>query len=110
MNKNKLTALCHKVAKESGLSFNTIQLYYFLERILCKIASSEDGDNFIFKGGFLLSSVLGIRKRHTVDIDCIIRGFILDRNVLQDKFSKIFATSDEDITYQIKNIEEIREV
>ena len=45
MNKAKLTALCHKVSKEVGLSFNSVMLYYFLESILKKLAGIT---NFLF--------------------------------------------------------------
>lgn len=69
MNKDKLKALCHKLSKESGLPFNMIQTHYFLERILEQISSSSECENFIFKGGFLLSNVIGIRQRSTLDID-----------------------------------------
>ena len=55
MNKAKLTALCHKVSKEVGLSFNSVMLYYFLESILKKLAGSKYSERFVFKGAFLLS-------------------------------------------------------
>ena len=73
MNKDKLKALCHKLSKESGLPFNMIQTHYFLERILEQISSSCECENFIFKSGFLLSNVIGIRQRSTLDIDFVIR-------------------------------------
>ena len=49
-----------------------IQTHYFLERILEQISSSCECENFIFKGGFLLSNVIGIRQRSTLDIDFVI--------------------------------------
>lgn len=39
MNKAKLTAICHNISKESGLPFNSVMLYYFLESILKKIST-----------------------------------------------------------------------
>jgi len=42
MNKGKLRAVCQKISKETGLSFNTIQTHYFLESILEKIADSDE--------------------------------------------------------------------
>ena len=39
MNKAKLTALCHKISKQTGLTFNSALTYYFLEVILKKIKS-----------------------------------------------------------------------
>ena len=41
MNKAKLTAICHNISKESGLPFNSVMLYYFLESILKKLAQSK---------------------------------------------------------------------
>lgn len=109
MNKGKLRALCQKLSKETGLSFNTIQTHYFLESILEKIADSNENENFIFKGGFLLANVIGIRQRSTVDIDLLIRGSALVEENIEQRFKKILQTSkDSDLTYEIKNIEEIR--
>lgn len=109
MNKGKLRALCQKLSKETGLSFNTIQTHYFLESILEKIAESNENENFIFKGGFLLANVIGIRQRSTVDIDLLIRGSALVEENIEQRFKKILQTSkDSDLTYEIKNIEEIR--
>ena len=69
MNKVKLTALCHKIAKQTGLTFNSIMTYYFLEVILKKLSKSSYANHYIFKGGFLLSNVIGVVSRSTVDID-----------------------------------------
>ena len=69
MNKARLTALCHKISKETGLTFNSVMLYYFLESILKKLVQGKYGGNLVFKGGFLLSNVVGIESRSTMDID-----------------------------------------
>ena len=90
MNKDKLRAICQKLSKETGLSFNAIQTHYFLESILEKIASSDESENFIFKGGFLLANVIGIRQRNTVDIDFLIRRFSLTEENIKQRFEKFF--------------------
>ena len=109
MNKDKLRAICQKLSKETGLSFNAVQTHYFLESILGKIAGSEENENFIFKGGFLLVNVIGIRQRNTVDIDFLIRRFSLTEENIKQRFEKIFQSGkDIGITYEIQKIEEIR--
>ena len=109
MNKDKLRAICQKLSKETGLSFNAVQTHYFLESILGKIAGSEENENFIFKGGFLLANVIGIRQRNTVDIDFLIRRFSLTEENIKQRFEKIFQSGkDIGITYEIQKIEEIR--
>lgn len=37
MNRAKVIALCHKVAENTGLSFNAVLLCYFLENLLLRI-------------------------------------------------------------------------
>lgn len=109
MNKDKLRTLCQKLSKETGLSFNSIQTHYFLESILEKISISDESNNFIFKGGFLLSNVIGIRQRSTVDIDFLIRKFTLTEENIKQRFEKILSSGyDNGITYTIQKIEEIR--
>jgi hypothetical protein len=109
MNKDRLRAICQKLSKETGLSFNAIQTHYFLESILEKISNSDENENFIFKGGFLLANVIGIRRRNTVDIDFLIRRFSLTEENIKQRFEKIFQSgNDNGITYEIQKIEEIR--
>lgn len=66
MNKDKLRSICQKLSKETGLSFNVTQTHYFLESILEKIASSDENENFIFKEGFLLANVIGVRQQASI--------------------------------------------
>lgn len=109
MNKDKLRSMCQKISKETGLSFNAIQTHYFLESILEKITNSDESENFIFKGGFLLANVIGIRQRNTVDIDVLIRRFKLTEENIKERFEKILRSGeDTGITYEIQKIEEIR--
>lgn len=110
MNKAKLTALCHKVSKEAGLSFNAVMLYYFLESILKKLAGSKYNEKFIFKGGFLLSSVVGINSRSTVDIDFLLRNMQLsEENVAQMLKETLKQEESDDILYEVQSIVPIKE-
>lgn len=105
MNKAKLTALCHKVSKEVGLSFNAVMLYYFLESILKKLAGSKYSERFIFKGGFLLSSVVGIDSRSTVDIDFLLRNMQLsEENIVQMLSETLKPEESDDILYEVQSI------
>ena len=84
MNKDKLRDLCLNLSRKSGLSFNIVQTQYFLESILKRISVSDENKNFIFKGGFLLSNMIGIGQRSTVDIDFLVNKFALtEDNILQ---------------------------
>ena len=108
MNKNKLRTLCLKISQKSGLSYNSIQTYYFLERILKQIADSDFSSDFIFKGGFLLSNIIGLGERTTRDIDFSIKNFSLEEEILIEKFEKILKKSD-DISFELIDLNSIKE-
>lgn len=47
MNKDKVTAMCHKVSIETGLTFNSVMTYYFLESVLSKLSNSKYKQRFL---------------------------------------------------------------
>ena len=42
---------------------------YMMERFLERLAQSEYRDNFIIKGGILVTAMIGVAHRSTMDID-----------------------------------------
>ena len=109
MNKAKLTALCHKISKQTGLTFNSVMTYYFLEIILKKLSQSSYADHYIFKGGFLLSNVIGVESRSTVDIDFLFHKQTLSEENVQQQLEEILTESKDDIQFSIKSISSIKE-
>lgn len=109
MNKAKLTALCHKISKQTGLTFNSVMTYYFLEIILKKLSQSSYADHYIFKGGFLLSNVIGVESRSTVDIDFLFHKQTLSEENVQQQLEEIFTESKDDIQFSIQSISSIKE-
>lgn len=109
MNKAKLTALCHKIAKQTGLTFNSIMIYYFLEVILKKLSKSSYANHYIFKGGFLLSNVIGVESRSTVDIDFLFHKQSLSEENVQQQLDDILTESKDDIQFLIQSITTIKE-
>lgn len=107
MNKDKLTALCHRVSKEKGITFNVAMTYYFLEVILRKIAGSDYKEKFVFKGGFLLSNIIGLESRTTSDMDFIIEQMRMDEEVLTDVLKEILQ--DELIHFKIGKVISIKD-
>lgn len=108
MNKNKLTSICHKIADKTGLEYNEVQVYYFLETVLRQIAYGPYKNHFIFKGGFVLSNYVGIKTRCTVDIDCLLRDQSLTRENI-DTILRSSLISQDNITYEIQNVKPIKE-
>lgn len=80
------------------------------ERILARISRSSYRDNFVLKGGLLLSSISGIKSRTTMDMDTMLKGIDLERERITNVLSEIFSIDAQDrITFQILGVEDIRE-
>jgi predicted nucleotidyltransferase component of viral defense system len=111
MNKNKLTALIHKVSTEYNVSFNILLQVYFFERFLYRLANSKYNDSFVLKGGFLLSSLLGITERSTIDMDFSVSGLNFDKANLHKVIVEIMQIElNDNISFDISNITEIMEL
>lgn len=109
MNKATLTLLCHKISKQTGLTFNSVMTYYFLEMILKKLSQSSYSKNYIFKGGFLLSNVIGVESRSTVDIDFLFQNITLSFENVEKQLKDILAIPIEGINFTIQSIVSIKE-
>lgn len=109
MNKQKMTFLVHRIAGENNLSFNTALVYFFLEAVLKRIASSQT-EQFIFKGGFILSNIIGISQRTTVDMDVLLKNYTMEQKPLRQLFDEILDENIEDgVVCKVESIEPIRE-
>ena len=47
---------------------------YMMERFLERLAQSEYRDNFIIKGGILVTAMIGVAHRSTMDIDTSMKN------------------------------------
>lgn len=109
MNKDKVMAMIRKRSAESGVSVNTLLLTYFFERFLVRLSRSNYKTDLILKGGFLLSSIMGIETRTTMDMDMSLRNRHMDAESIGDAVENIISvSSDDEVTYEIRSIEEIK--
>lgn len=61
------------VAKENKADARTLMRIYMMERFLERVANSQYKDNFIIKGGMLVTAMVGVALRSTMDIDTSIK-------------------------------------
>ena len=109
-NTMSLKAKINNIAKKENISPQSVMQTYMLERLLERISKSEYKDNFILKGGMLISSIIGIESRTTMDMDTTIKGVKLNISNLKVILEKIIKIDIEDnIKFEIINIEIIRE-
>ena len=109
MNKDKVMAMVRKRSNESGVSINMLLLTYFFERFLVRLSLSQYKTDLILKGGFLLSSIMGIETRTTMDIDMSLRNRHIDEETIRNMMEDIFSiSSDDEVIFEISSIDEIR--
>jgi len=110
-NAMQLRDLSKKVAKEHNISAQSVLQNYMQERLLARISNSRFKTNFILKGGFLISALLGIQARTTMDMDVTVRKLKVDIQTMKDIFSEICKIKmDDKIIFKLTNIEEIRQI
>ena len=73
-NAMQLKAFIKKKAQEYNTTAQLVMQNYMLERLLERISLSKYKNNFIIKGGILVTSMVGVSMRSTMDIDTTIRN------------------------------------
>ena len=65
-NPMQLKAFIKNKAEEKHISAQLVMQNYMLERLLERISLSPYQHNFILKGGFLISAIVGLDTRATI--------------------------------------------
>lgn len=109
-NPMQFKAFIKKKAKDKNISAQLVMQNYMLERLLERISLSKYKNNFIIKGGFLISSIVGLDTRTTMDLDTTIKGFSLTHKSIREIFENICSIKiDDDIKFEIIDVYDIRE-
>ena len=74
-----------------------------MERLLERISISKYKESFIFKGGFLISSMIGINLRSTLDIDATFKGIPISQEKIIVIIKEIIALKLEDNLILLKH-------
>jgi len=95
-------------ARENGTDARLLLRIYMMERFLERISVSSYKDNFILKGGILVTSMIGIERRSTMDIDTSLKNLNLSEEDFRRVVEEVSAISLNDgITFRIKDITNI---
>lgn len=109
-NAKSLMDKLRNIAIENNITTNEVLQNYMFERILERLSISKYKNNFILKGGLLLSSIMGIDTRTTMDMDTCIKGLDLTDEQLYNVLQEILNIDLRDyVNFEIKNSEPIRE-
>ena len=93
------------LAKTNKADARILMRIYMMERFLERLAKSAYAENFIIKGGILITSLVGVSMRSTMDIDTSISGFTLSQEETLRIVTEISEIDLEDgVTFSIKSV------
>ena len=83
---------------------------YMMERFIERLSKSKHNDQLILKGGMLITAMVGLDTRTTMDLDTTITGIQLDPNAIETLINDIISLNvDDGVSFSIKAISEIME-
>lgn len=109
INYTELFEKSKELSKESGLTQLELYQRFMFERILERISLSKYNENFILKGGLLLSAMLGINSRSTRDMDISIKGINVSQEKMIQVLNEILSLDIQDgVRFEMVNVTDIR--
>ena len=106
----QLKGSIRSMAEKKNLRAQEVLQMFLFERILERLANSVYRDNFILKGGLLISSMIGISERTTMDMDTTVRGIQMEEDEIVRTMKEILNVEvDDGIEFVYQGIEPIRE-
>ena len=98
------------IEKSHNLNHYEILQRYMFERILERISVSKYQDNFILKGGLLLSAMFGIDNRTTKDMDTTITGIDVSKEKMVKVLNEVLSIKLGDgVKFDLVDITNIRD-
>jgi len=96
------------LASRNNADARNLLRIYAMERFLERLSVSKYHDNFVIKGGILVTAMVGISQRSTMDIDTSIRNENLSAEDTRKIISEIMDIDlGDEMTFSIKAVENI---
>jgi len=96
------------LAKVKNADARVLMRIYMMERFLERVANSDYKDNFVIKGGMLVTAMVGVALRSTMDIDTSIRNQNLsaaDSRIIIENITNVDLG--DGVRFEIKDISDI---
>lgn len=109
-NAMQLKARVNSRAREAGIPPQALMQSYLIERFLDRLSRSDWRENVVVKGGVLISSLVGVASRTTMDLDTTVCGFDLTHESAESVFREVASIpADDDWEFEFDRTEDIRE-
>lgn len=108
-NATRLKAKINSFAKSNAIASQVVMQNYMFECLLKKISLSKYSSNFVLKGGLLISSIVGLNTRTTMDMDTTIIHIPMEESQLRAVLNEIFTVPSKDnVVFELVSLEPIR--
>jgi len=98
------------IADKKNIQAAAVLQMYLFERIIERLSLSSYKYQFILKGGLLISSLIGVDQRTTMDMDTTILGLSVDEETMTSVISELILIDVNDgIIFTLKELKPIRE-
>ena len=102
-------AKINNYAKVNHLPAQVVLQNVMFERFLDCLSKSEYRDKFVIKGGILVSALVGLDTRATMDLDTTLRKLMLTEEKVREAVEKICVVDlSDDISFRINSVAPIR--
>ena len=101
----QLKDLVRNLSGGNGIKAQMIIRNYVMERFLERISVSSYRDNLILKGGVLISALVGLDKRSTMDMDTTIKSMPLTVDSAREMVENIINVElDDGMTFEVQSV------
>jgi predicted nucleotidyltransferase component of viral defense system len=109
MNAMSFKAHIKNLAKKRSVKAQVLLQNYMFERFLERLSLSDYKDKFVIKGGMLISAIVGINTRTTMDLDATIRDLLYTAESISKTIKLICAVQvDDEVTLTVGTVTSIR--
>lgn len=106
----QLKGAIRNLAKKTGIHAQEVLQIFMFERIIERLSVSVYKDSFILKGGLLISAILGVAERTTMDMDTTVKGLSMDKQSICKAINQILHEPvDDGVEFQLLDLTPIRE-
>ena len=102
-------ARINKLAKSLGIRPQTVIVNFMFERFLERLSRSRHKEFFVIKGGVLVSAMVGLRARATMDIDTTVVKMKMSIPSMRKAITEIVAVDvSDEVDFKVLTVERIR--
>lgn len=108
MTTEQLKGHIRSLAQKNHADARILIRIYMMERFLERLSVSSYKNKFIIKGGILVTSMIGVALRATMDIDTTIKNLNLSEEDIRNVITKICEIDlQDDVQFKIKQLSHI---